>query len=487
MLLNSASYLVFLPVVIFIFYMLPAKDRRAWLLVSSYYFYICWNPKFLILLLISTVTTYVCGIYLEKKADITYRKKVIAVCIIINITILVVFKYSDFVIANINSILDLFKLNTHIPTLDLLLPVGISFYTFQVIGYIIDIYRGKIKAERNFCQYALFVSFFPQICAGPIERAGNMLHQFQNIIYEKVTYSVFAERLKKGSAFIIWGFFQKLVIADRAAILINAVFDNYEVYSSVDIIFAMLLYGVQIYCDFDGYTNIARGSATLLGIELMPNFRQPYLAVNIKDFWGRWHNSLTKWFTDYLYIPLGGNRKGEFRKYINIFIVFSVSGLWHGASWHFMLWGAMHGVFLVIYNLFHRKKSIKKRDMLFSSRIYHMAVTFLFVDFAWFFFRVPDLQTAVDMLKRMTMSFSFYLSFPNEIFSHGNMIILIFAIILLILIDILHEKNVFVMESVFRQQAWFYLLVTAASVLFILIFGVFGGGYDVSNFIYSQF
>ena len=486
MLFSSFAYFAFLAIVVIVFYLLPAVDRKIWLLISSYFFYACWNPAYLIILVFCTLSSYICAILLEKKEK--YKKCIIAVCIIINIGILIFFKYSNFLITNVNNIFDFMAINKQVNLLDIVLPVGISFYIFQAIGYLIDVYRGKIKVEYNIIQYALFISFFPQISSGPIERANNMLPQYENIKFHRIGYSGFVERFEKSISLIMWGFFQKLVIADRIAIIVDSVFDNYMSYSSLDIIFATVLYGVQIYCDFDGYTNIARGSAVLFGIELMPNFRQPYLALNIKEFWARWHRSLTTWFTDYLYITLGGNRKGKIRKYINIFIVFAVSGLWHGASWHFMIWGAMHGVYLVIYNILNtKKKQEQQKKVKFCSRLLRIMATFALVDFAWFFFRVPNFSAAKNMIYYTFSSLDLRFSFPNEIFNHGNMVILMFSILILVIVDIFHEKNVYILQKVFCQQFWFYILVIVIIIFYILIFGVYGGGYDVSNFIYSKF
>ena len=491
MLFNSGEYLLFVPVVLLVFYLIPSKDRIKWLLLCSYYFYMCWNVKFLLLLIISTGSTYATGLLIDKinnkDKSVRCKKVIVSLCIIFNLGILIFFKYTNFILQNINRVGDFFNIGNQIPMLDILLPVGISFYTFQAVGYICDVYNGKIKAERDFVKYALFVSFFPQVCAGPIERAPSMLRQYDNMSQVGVTWDVFKTRMMKGGTLILWGYFQKLVIADRAAILVDTVYTQYTAYSAVDIIFATVIYGVQIYCDFDGYSNIARGSAELLGIHLMENFKRPYLATSIKQFWARWHISLTSWFTDYLYIPLGGNRKGNARKYLNILIVFAVSGLWHGASWHYMAWGMIHGFFLVIYNMCHRKKQNTCRQCRGGTRFLQAVITFLMVDFAWLFFRAQNFRTALAMIKKIIFSFDCYLTFPNEIFSHAELQILLMAIALLVLLDFLHEKNIFVMKKILEQERWFSILIVAICVYGILIFGVYGGTYDVSKFIYFQF
>lgn len=348
MLFNSIDFLIFFPLVAAIFFVIPKKLRYIWLLIASYYFYMSWNPKYAILIALSTFITYISSIFIQKYNDqkrIVLKKVCLAESIVSNLSILCLFKYANFIIINISKLLSILNIGIIERRLDLLLPVGISFYTFQALSYTIDVYRGEIKAETNIFKYALFVSFFPQLVAGPIERSKNLLCQINNIDHISVWNF---EQVKRGFLLIMWGLFQKLVIADRAALLVNTVFQHYQNYGFLEIFTAAILFAFQIYCDFGGYTNIARGSACVMGFHLMNNFRQPYLAQNIKDFWRRWHISLTSWFTDYLYIPLGGNRNGRHRKYLNILIVFGVSGLWHGASWNFIVWGLLHAIYQII-------------------------------------------------------------------------------------------------------------------------------------------
>lgn len=308
-----------------------------------------WQPKYALLIALSTIITYASGILIEqyrKQKKPTAMKLCVAGSLISNLGILCLFKYGNFILANLTAFASTLGITVADRHLDLLLPVGISFYTFQALSYTIDVYRGDtddgIRTEKNILKYALFVSFFPQLVAGPIERSKNLLRQIQNIEYIPVWNF---DRVRDGFFLMIWGLFQKLVIADRASLLVNNVVNHYQKYGFIELLIAMILFAFQIYCDFGGYTNIARGAAQVMGFSLTNNFRQPYLAVNIKDFWRRWHISLTSWFTDYLYIPLGGNRKGTLRKYLNVFIVFSISGLWHGASWNFVVWGVLHGIF----------------------------------------------------------------------------------------------------------------------------------------------
>lgn len=336
MLFNSLSFLVFFPIVFLIYYALPGKVKWVWLLVTSYYFYMCWNVKYTLLLLFTTVSTYVIAIILGKAQKLDGKRKSlikkgsIAAVLTINLSILAIFKYGNFVIYNIN------RFSGHeFRTLDLMLPVGISFYTFQAIGYVIDVYREEIEPERNLGKYALFISFFPQLVAGPIERSKNLLSQ----LYQEHKFDY--ERARSGILLIAWGLFQKIVIADRAAILVNSAFENYESYMGAQLMFAAFCFAIQIYCDFGGYSNIAIGSAEMLGIKLMDNFRQPYFSLSIKEFWSRWHISLSSWFRDYVYIPLGGNRCSKLRKYFNLMCTMLLSGLWHGASWAYISWGGV--------------------------------------------------------------------------------------------------------------------------------------------------
>lgn len=316
MLFNSFSFLVFFPAVTLVYYIIP--KRYQWLLLwgVSYYFYMCWNPKYLLLLLASTFITYISGMVISKCATKRKKKLVVFGCVLCNLSILVIFKYLNWAIDNVNHLFEISGSLNHINTFDIILPVGISFYIFQALSYTIDVYRGEVKAEKNFGKYALFVSFFPQLVAGPIERSRNLLTQLEKGHYFNYT------RLCHGAWLMLWGYFQKVVIADRCAILVTQVFEHYQSYKGFEIAIAVILFAIQIYCDFGGYSDIAIGAAEVLGIDLMKNFDVPYFSTSIYEFWKRWHISLTSWFRDYVYIPLGGNRKGRLRKYVNIMIVF---------------------------------------------------------------------------------------------------------------------------------------------------------------------
>jgi D-alanyl-lipoteichoic acid acyltransferase DltB (MBOAT superfamily) len=348
MVFHSFSYLVFFPIVIAGFFIIPQKIKNLWLLTASYFFYMSWNCKYAILIVTSTIVTYLCAMFIEKANlhQARLAKKIyVAISLIINLATLFAFKYLSFFTININKLFLFFGSETTVPSLNLLLPVGISFYTFQVIAYILDVYRGKTKVEKNIITYALYVSFFPALVAGPIERANNLLTQL------KQKYSFDFERVKSGLLLILWGFFLKLVLTERLAIVVNHVYSDYDKYVGFYLIIATVAFAFQIYTDFVAYSYIAMGSAQVIGIKLMENFNAPYFSTSISEFWHRWHISLSTWFRDYVYIPLGGNRHGKIKKYRNVLIVFILSGLWHGANWTFIIWGALNGVYQIIGSL----------------------------------------------------------------------------------------------------------------------------------------
>ncbi len=496
MLFNSIQFLIFFPIVSLLFYIMPRKVRYIWLLISSYYFYMSWNPKYALLLACSTYITYVSGVLIDRyntsqTVHKTRNKKLcVAASFVLNLAILAIFKYGNFFLYNLNLIFGRIGIETVNYHFDFLLPVGISFYTFQALSYTMDVYRGDISAERNILKYALFVSFFPQLVAGPIERSKNLLLQIQET--DKVQWN--SERIRDGLLLMFWGLFQKMVIADRAAILVDQVYSNYTQHGFVEISFATILFAFQIYCDFGGYSNIARGAAQVMGFSLMENFRQPYLATNIKEFWHRWHISLTSWFTDYLYIPLGGNRKGQFRKYINILIVFAVSGLWHGTSWRFIVWGGLHGIYQVCGDLKRRAQkhftgeNTKSQDQLSLSQWLRKAfTTFLLVDFAWLFFAADGLPHALRMIRQMCTHFFMARSLYVLGLDEKDLSLLLLAILLLMIVDIVHERNHSLLCLVNRQEIWFRWGIYYALILSIIIFGIYGPEYDASQFIYFQF
>lgn len=488
MVFNSIDFLIFFPFVVAVYFIIPSKIRYIWLLVASYYFYMGWNPKYAILIAVSTVITYMSSLLIEffhGKDQYKLEKLCLWGSLISNLSILGLFKYANFFLSNLSRVLIYVGFAPIDRRLDLLLPVGISFYTFQALSYTLDVYKGKIGAERNLLKYALYVSFFPQLVAGPIERSVNLLPQLQNIDNIKVWDY---ERVKKGLLLMMWGLFQKLVIADRASLLVDIVINNYSYYGFFEISIAIFLFAIQIYCDFGGYTNIAIGAARVMGFSLMNNFKQPYLAMNIKEFWRRWHISLTSWFTDYLYIPLGGNRKGNIRKYLNILVVFGISGLWHGASWNYVAWGIIHAVFQIIGDMKNNKiiKTQNYEDISLSRRIRKCIGTFVLVDFAWIFFVCGSLSHALKLIKQMLLCFQTTGIYEIGL-DRGNWCFLMFGIFILLLVDILHEKNVSIFKLVDSQEVWFRWMLYLGLIWTIIIFGIYGVAYDTSTFIYFQF
>lgn len=497
---NSIDFMIYFPIVVGLYFIIPRKLREIWLLIASYYFYMSWNPRYAILIGGSTVITYVCGILIENFSDAEIRngdlkKRITLVaCLLMNLGILVVFKYGNFFIDSINGVLSAMHVSVIQRRFDLLLPVGISFYTFQALGYIVDVYRKDVTAERKFTRYALFVSFFPQLVAGPIERSKNLLSQLRNI--EKINVWN-AKRVTSGAILMVWGFFMKMVISDRVALLVDTVYDSYRMYGSTELILASIGFAIQIYCDFGSYSLIAIGASKIMGIQLMENFNTPYFARNIRDFWGRWHISLSTWFKDYLYIPLGGNRKGKRRKSLNIMIVFLVSGLWHGANWSFVAWGGIHGAFQVIADIIKspREKLRKKlcvNTECFSWKLLQTAITFCLVVFAWIFFRADTITDALRICKRIIMKPTPWLLFNGGIYNLGldrvEMNILFISVMLLFLVDLIkYLKNETLDIFLFRQNMWFEWFVIIILVWMIFVFGEYGPTFDAQQFIYFQF
>ena len=488
MLFNSIDFLFFFPAVVCIYLIIPPKIRYIWLLISSYYFYMSWNPKYALLIALSTLITYLSGILIDK-CPLAFHKKLIAAgSCVSNLAVLALFKYSNFFLYSVRSILNIVGIHTAEYHLDLLLPVGISFYTFQALSYTLDVYHGTITPEKNILRYALFVSFFPQLVAGPIERSRRLLGQIRSIhTIDLWNYP----RIRDGLLLMIWGLFQKLVIADRAALLVKQVYQNYYQYGFLEITIATILFACQIYCDFGGYTNIARGAARIMGFELTQNFRQPYFALNIRDFWRRWHISLTSWFTDYLYIPLGGSRKGELRKYINILIVFTVSGLWHGASWNFIVWGIIHSIYQITESFFSKivkefTPSFSSGQLSFSRRLGKITKTFLFVDIAWIFFASDSLNHAIRIFRQMSTSFQ-TTSLYGLGLTQGNWFMLCFALGILCMVDLLHETGYSIYQIVSHQTIWFRWLLYLGLLWCTIMFGIYGIDYDTGQFIYFQF
>ena len=389
MVFNSIAFLIFLPIVVLLFYLLPHKWRWLMLLAASCVFYMWFVPKYILILLVTIVIDYGAGVLMERYADRHKLKKTFFIISIVStLTVLLVFKYLNFLTANLDQLCASLGMETHLLT-HIILPIGLSFHTFQSMSYVIEVYRGHQKAERHFGYYALYVMFFPQLVTGPIERPGNLLHQ----LHEKKEFRY--ENISKGMRLILFGFFVKMVVADHLGEYVDEVYGHLDEYNSWSVLGCMFFYSFQIYCDFFGYSTIALGSAKLMGFDLMDNFRSPYLSKNIAEFWHRWHISLSTWFRDYVYIPLGGSRVKFGRWAFNILVVFVLSGIWHGAAWTFLLWGFAHGLLHIIEkalrNRFPSKESQSKWVRI-SVDALCVLKTFVLVTLFWVVFRATDLE-----------------------------------------------------------------------------------------------
>jgi alginate O-acetyltransferase complex protein AlgI len=500
---NSIHYLIFFPAVVLGYFIIPSKLKNIFLLISSYYFYMCWMPQYALLIFFSTVCTYFAGYLIEKESKVISKKIFLGINIVINIGILFIFKYFNFFTSSLQSIFNI--LNIHIYLSDLhttfLLPAGISFYTFQALGYSIDVYRKDIKHEKNFINYALFVSFFPQLVAGPIERSKNLLPQFSTD--HKFSYDNAVIGLRR----ILFGMFKKVAIADTIAIYVNCVFNNITNFTGLTLLIAIFLFAVQIYCDFSGYSDIAIGSAKVLGFNLMDNFKTPYFAVSISEFWSRWHISLSTWFKDYVYIPLGGNKKGFKRKLINLFIVFLISGLWHGASWTFVIWGALHGIYRIAEELYrHSVKPLDFRYSLFNRLKYVFKVisTFAMVCFGWIFFRANTINDAFYIVKNCFQNINLlqgvydaYDIISSSVMKSYSFVLLyiisvIFFVLTLFIIELRQNRKIqnpnqdTIYDKLKVSTRWFIYWGLSIIIIFCFIIqnGIFG---QTGQFIYFRF
>lgn len=468
----SFAFLLLLPVAAIINYIIPRKFRYIWLLVISAAFYLSIDLKAAAVMAGTVVMTYASALLMDRVSGEDSKKRsksalvILIASVIIEIAAMLIFRSGKIMGA-----------------------VGISFYMLKSVGYLVDVYRGDVKAERNFCKLALFVSFFTQVISGPIERAGNMLPQFSYPV------TVDFDRMRDGFLQILWGYFLKLVIADRLAIFVNTVYDAPASMDGSIVAIATLFYTFEIYCDFAGYSAIAIGVSRLLGIDVMKNFDSPYMAKSVAEFWRRWHISLSTWLRDYVYIPLGGNRKGTVRKYVNIVIVFAVSGIWHGSALTFLVWGLLHAVYQIIgfVTMPLRNKAIEvlkiDRESL-SHRTVRTVVTFLLVDIAWIFFRATSLEQAITVIKK-SFEFTPWVFTDGGLFKAGlsqaSFNVGIAGIALLITMDILSFNGVEMRDRIIKQSIWYRWIIMIGAILSILIFGIWGAGYNASSFIYQQF
>lgn len=487
----SLSFFIFLLVTITIYFILPGKVRYIWLLAANLVFYYFAAGKLLLLLLAVALVTYLGGRLLDSERDryIKAKKAVLSGFIAALLLTLGFFKYTGFLLDTVDSIRSFLGMEQMGVALDIAIPVGISFFIFQAIGYLVDCYRGTVKAVQNPLKLALFLTFFAEITSGPIVRAKDMMPQYDNP--KNFDY----DRMRDGLLLMMWGYFQKIVIADRLAVVVNNVYSGSEKYPGTVLFLTTVFYTMEIYCDFAGYTSIALGIAKILGIELAENFRQPYLSGTIAEFWRRWHISLSSWLRDYLYIPLGGNRKGYARKLINICIVFAISGLWHGAAWTFVVWGLLHGLYQVAGSLLKpvRDKVVGflgiDRDG-FSHRLFKICVTFMLVNIGWVFFRAPSFADAMYFLTNMWKPTLWVLgdgSLFNLGLSEPEFRLVIVSLVVVTVVDILNYRGIVVRDFLTKQSLWLRWMVYIAAFVFVVTCGVWGPGYDAASFIYSSF
>ncbi|WP_187262366.1 MBOAT family O-acyltransferase [Pontibacter beigongshangensis] len=490
MLFNSTEFFIFFPVVVTLYFLTPPNRRWIILLLASYYFYMSWKAAYALILVVSTLIDFLCSLKMGQYQDDEKhrRKPFLWVSLLSNLSILLLFKYYNFFNDSARGLAEGLNMSYAMPAFELLLPMGISFYTFQTMSYSIDVYNGRIKPERHLGVFALFVTYFPQLVAGPIERAGNLLGQLKE--YHSFDY----DRIAGGLRRMGWGFFKKIMIADNLALMVNQVYNNPGEFEGISFVIATVFFAFQIYCDFSGYSDIAIGAAQVMGIKLMENFRSPYFAKTIAEFWSRWHISLSTWFRDYLYIPLGGNRVVKWRWYYNLFIVFLVSGLWHGANWTFVVWGALHGMYQIVGILTkdQRNRVVQLIGLHNYPLLYkwvQVLTVFALVCFSWIFFRANQISDAFYIIR------SSFADIGNirEVFTHASHVLFLdqglkvfmVSVISIILMEMVHliQRNGSVSQLILQRPVWVRWGVYYTAILAILLFGQFGN----QEFIYFQF
>ena len=477
MFFNSLHFAIFLPIVFILYWFIGNKSKtnqNLILILSSYFFYGCWDYRFLYLLLFSTLIVYFAALEIEKSVYETSRKFWLWFTVIVSLGFLGIFKYYDFFVSSFVDLTNGFGFHFNPYLLKLILPVGISFYTFHGLSYIIDIYFKRIKAEHNIVDYSLFVSYFPLLIAGPIERATHLLPQL------KVKREFNFEKAKEGIYQIIWGLVKKVVIADTCAMYANAVFDNYNSMNSLSLILGAVYFAFQIYGDFSGYSDIALGTSKLFGIDLLKNFDYPYFSRDIAEFWRKWHISLTTWFRDYIYIPLGGSRGSKLFQIRNVFIIFLVSGFWHGANWTYIAWGFINALYFIPLLVLNRNRNnldAFKLSFDFASLriLFNILITFTITCLAWIFFRAKTIHDAISYIKRMVTDLHFvpqYFKFDRYSYE---------IIVMILLFVIVEWNNRYKIEPLSGKYSW---LKVSFSIIAIIALGIFT---DYKNFIYFQF
>jgi D-alanyl-lipoteichoic acid acyltransferase DltB (MBOAT superfamily) len=486
MLFNSFSFLIFFPTVTVLYFLTPHPYRWFLLLVASCIFYMAFIPVYILVLALTIAIDYTAALLIERSEG--RRRKVYLVgSIVSTCMVLFIFKYFNFFNSNLADVARFFHWNYPIEALSLILPIGLSFHTFQSLSYVIEVYRRNFKAEHHFGIYALYVMFYPQLVAGPIERPGNLIHQLR----EKRLFDY--QRVMDGLKLMAWGFFKKVVIADRLALLTDKVFSNPTQYSGLPVLAAAISFAIQVYCDFSGYSDIAIGSAQVMGIRLMENFNRPFFSASVPEFWRRWHMSLMTWFRDYVYIPMGGNRVSRGRWYLNIFITFTLSGLWHGANWGFIIWGALNGVYIIFSDVTRhvREKGLAwtRLDRLPSfHRGVGIAFTFFLFWFTLIFFRTRNLSDAFYVMTHLGIglggSGGFHESVENlySVFPKYELLTVLVAIGWMVFIEAI-ERPEGMRHPFERQPVWARWSIYYVCILFLIFFGE----YNDQSFIYFQF
>jgi len=481
MLFNTIDFLWFFLFVVVIYFALPHRFRWMFLLAANYYFYMQWNAKYAILILLSTIIDYTAAIWMERVEERNVKRRILMLSLLGNLGMLFVFKYYNFAVGTINIVNQWVWDLPQLPYHQFLLPVGISFYTFQTLSYTLDVYMGKRKPEKHFGLFALYVSFFPQLVAGPIERSTRLLPQFHQV--KKFRW----ENVHPGMHQILVGLIKKVVIADRLAILVNTVYGDIAGHTGAELAVATLAYGFQIYCDFSGYSDIAIGTARILDFDLMTNFNRPYLARSVGEFWHRWHISLSTWFRDYVYIPLGGSKGSELKSVTNLLIVFAISGVWHGAAYNFIIWGLLNGLYLLIerYWLGGIYKRLEERYLeSWTISVLQTGITFTLIWFSWIFFRSPTLKEAFEIIETIVTKFSF-LRLSTLGLGKPDLIVGLVSVVLLMVIELFKEMKIEVI-SVLRDPYVAKVFIFYLMVFTLILFGVYGD-YDANQFIYFVF
>ncbi len=492
MLFNSFSFLIFFPIVTIVYFVLPHRFRWFWLLLASSYFYMSFVPIYIVILAFTIAVDYGASLIIEHTENKKRKKALLIISLLANIGILSIFKYANFGISNINALAQIINWNYSINLLTILLPIGLSFHTFQSLSYVIEVYRGNQKAEKNLGIFALYVMFYPQLVAGPIERPQHLLHQFRekhDLDYEKIV---------SGLKLMAVGFFKKMVVADRLAEFVNPVYNNAHSYSGWPLIITTIFFAFQIYYDFSGYSDIARGAAKVMGFDLMVNFNNPYKSKTIAEFWKRWHISLSSWFKDYVYIPLGGSRVNKLRSSFNIMAVFLLSGLWHGANWTYILWGGLNGLYLVTAR-FTENIRTKLAHLLFkdgwktTQNFMQIGTAFMLICFSWILFRAQSVSDAWYIFKNLLADKNLLTGLidPAYIKQHImlgrgflNFTVVIVFIFLIEWAHIYAEKKNIPIEQALENKKWYYRWpVYYFLIIAIVVFGIL----SPTNFIYFQF